>query len=134
MKLQFNTPKGHGKRRKKQMPVYILKKDGSMKSYKVWIWISGPPEYVYLEKEHKWVCDENGIGFGKEWSSSCKPPSSVKAFVRLLKKWSKYLPPNLEFTLASRFDILEVIGKTAVYNKIRNQSLGFQSEKSNNPI
>jgi len=40
--------------------------------------------------------------------NGCK---SVRAFRKLLKRWRIYLPAGVEFTLASRFPELEVVGR-----------------------
>lgn len=110
MKLRYNLPKG---RRNKKQTV----KTGRVRSRYYYVECKDPAWYCYYEPMNQWYpskeSPENWKGMSGPWI--CYPTirvKSVKAFVRLLKKWSKYLPKGIEFELQGRYVDDVVIGKT----------------------
>jgi hypothetical protein len=65
--------------------------------------------YWWQEDTKKWVPTEESRGPCGSHFHGCNSP---KAFRRRLREWSQYLPEGIEFILCSRFDELNVIGKT----------------------
>ena len=77
--------------------------------------------YCWSEKLKKWLSDEEylalpkgaagdvGSHYGNRTTQRCR---SIKAFQRRLKQWSTYLPKGVEFILCSRYDELNVTGRT----------------------
>ena len=63
-------------------------------------------DYYLHEDTHRWTLDSR-------CGDSFRPGvGSPKAFIRLLKKWSKYLPGGTEFVLKSRWVGHDVFGRT----------------------
>ncbi len=60
----------------------------------------------YWWKDDKWVKNPSGECCSHYWG--CR---STKSFIRLLKKWRKYLPKGITFYLVSRWQKHDVIGK-----------------------
>lgn len=73
-------------------------------------------DYWYCDLDNRWHhIDEiqntpelRRGGYGPD----CYGVRSVKAFIRKLKQWRKYLPKGVEFILVSRWKHHDVIGKT----------------------
>lgn len=101
MKLKYNLPKGYRVNRTIAYCGIQLAFEQSIKTNHYW----------WCYATNKWVDYDTPLpkGGSSHYRGRCR---SVKAFKRLLRKWSKYLPKGLAFELVSQYDALCVIGKT----------------------
>ncbi len=91
MKVRYTAPKG--RRCKKNIFFEVTTFDG----------------YWFVKEEKKWINKNTANG---ERSTHFWGVRSVKAFVHYLRKWSKYLPKNVEFILCTRYQKHLVYGRT----------------------
>ena len=114
MKLKYFTGKGN---RRKKGYVYAINSTGKIRkcfvfdcgicSFDGWWWDHKTQRWFDFDK----ACEEEQ-SLGDTGSNYPLPCRSVKAFVRLIRKWSKYVPPGVRFTLGSRWGDFCVEGKT----------------------
>lgn len=77
--------------------------------------ITNDAGYWWSDKRKRWETYEEYQAAGK--GGCCtnyrhKSLMNLIKFRRLLRQWSKYLPPGIEFILVSRYSLMDVTGKT----------------------
>ncbi len=116
MKLKYEA---HKNQRFKNGGLHSKYKNGKKRSYKkafldattydgYWYVMYQNRVGIWLNYDQYYELDKS-ITIG---SSSHSPVSSIRAFRRKLKQWSKYLPSNTNFILVSRLIGCNVYGKT----------------------
>lgn len=72
-------------------------------------------DYWYCDYDNRWhhrkEIHVNDHLRQEAYGTDCMNVRSVKAFIRKLKQWRKYLPAGVEFILVSRFKNCHVRGK-----------------------
>jgi hypothetical protein len=122
-KLRFEKPKGRRIKSYDNLWFSIKPSFDNDKNIRLW-WDEDSARWLFQEKipekhgylsadydgiERKYVNNKIVKLHPKERTKYCR---SAKAFRRLLRKWSKYLPPGIEFMMVSRWDDWTIYGKT----------------------
>lgn len=78
-----------------------------------YMWVTTFAGYIWSYEYKRWVALGEPIG-NAGGCSDFDRPCCYRKFKRLLRTWSKYLPPGVEFVLCGRLAGVSITGKTGV--------------------